>query len=96
MMKKKGLLIVLVLIFLTACTFIQKDNSKVPVEDTETLLMNDLDTIVKNAQEFANLSESTEVQEVFQNEVDRIWKVQFSNGTIVLYDENTDEFVHAE
>ncbi|KAA0546873.1 hypothetical protein FZW96_12815 [Bacillus sp. BGMRC 2118] len=95
MMKKKGFLIILVLVFLTACTFIQKD-SKPSVEDTDTLEMDQLDTIVKNAQEFAKLSETTEVQEVFQNEEERIWKVQFSNGTIVLYDENTDEFVHAE
>lgn len=95
-MKKRGLLVVLVMIFLTACTFIEKENPPETSKDPEALLMNDFDRIVKKAAEFANLSESAEVQEVFQNKEDRIWKVQFTNGTILLYDEETDEFVHAE
>lgn len=95
-MKKIGLLVVLVMIFLTACTFIEKEKTPVNPKDPEALLMNDFDKIVKKAEEFANLSDSAEVQEVFQNKEDRIWKVQFTNGTILLYDEETDEFVHAE
>jgi outer membrane biogenesis lipoprotein LolB len=95
-LKKKGLLILLVLIFLCACTFIQKEEAKTSKTSDEALLLNQLDDIVKEAEKFANVTGTTGVQEVFQDQQERIWKIQFTDGIIVLYDEKTDEFVHAE
>jgi hypothetical protein len=94
-LKKKGLLIILVTIFLCACTFIQKKETN-SVNDETDIALNQFDMIIKKAEEYAKLSESTDVQEVFHDQNDQIWKIHFMDGTIILYDEKTNELVHAE
>jgi uncharacterized protein YycO len=95
-LKKKGLLILLVFIFLCACTFVQKDKANTSKNNDEVHLLNQLDEIVRKAENFANVKKETGVQEVFQDQNERIWKIQFTDGIMVLYDEETGEFVHAD
>jgi hypothetical protein len=95
-LKKKSLLILLVTIFLCACTFVQKEKSKSDKTGEDITLMKQLDDIVIKAEKHAEISESTEVKEVFQDQIKQVWKIHFMNGTIVLYDERTGEFVKTE
>ncbi|MBM7663076.1 outer membrane biogenesis lipoprotein LolB [Bacillus mesophilus] len=95
-MKKKGLLIALVLIFLCACTFLGgKEQEGITLEDS--LLLQNYDQIVKKAEDYVVSQPSRAVvQSVYQHETDSLWKIEFTNGSIVLYDEKTDELTHAE
>lgn len=94
-MKKKRLLVLLILIFLCACTFInQKQTEPLAVDDVT--LMEKFDEVVEKAGNYMKVNGSTEVQSVFQHQSAHIWKIEFTDGSIVLYDEHTGEMTQAE
>jgi outer membrane biogenesis lipoprotein LolB len=94
-MKKKGLLVLLVLIFLCACSFIGgKEQETKPFE--ESLLLQDYDEIVKKAEDYVNQPSKAVVESVYQHESDTLWKIEFTNGLIVIYNETTDELTHTD
>ncbi|WP_456275326.1 hypothetical protein [Bacillus sp. AK128] len=94
-MKKKGLLAVLVLIFLCACTFIGGNNHQ-ETQLEEVQLLQDYDEIVKKAEDYSNESTNGTVESVFHHQSETLWKITFSNGIVVLYDETTGEMTHTE
>jgi hypothetical protein len=94
-LKKKGLLVILVLIFLCACTFID-GREKDTLQHEEVQLLQDYDEIVKRAESYASQSTDATVESVYQHESDSIWKIEFTNGLVILYDETTNEITHTE
>jgi outer membrane biogenesis lipoprotein LolB len=95
-LRKKGLLMLLVLVFLCACTFIGTNQPETGQHNDEHQLLNQFDEIVKKAEDYSKASGSTEVQSVYQHETDLIWKIEFTNGLVVFYDEETGEMTHTE
>ncbi len=95
-LKNKWFLILLVFIFLCACTFIDQNSSKSIPSNNEGDLLERFDEVVKKAEAFAKKSGAVEVQSVFQHQTDQIWKIEFTNGMVVFYDQKTDEITEAK
>ncbi|MFZ3587752.1 hypothetical protein ACOI1C_00460 [Bacillus sp. DJP31] len=95
-MKKKRILILLIFIFLCACSFIDRNLSKSEPTTNEAQLLEELDEVVKKAEVYAKISGSTEVQSVLQHQTDSLWRIEFTNGVIIFFDEKTGEMTHKE
>jgi uncharacterized phage-like protein YoqJ len=85
-----------VLIFLCACTFIGTNQPETGQNNKEHQQLNRFDEIVKKAEDYSKTSGRTEVQSVYQHETDPIWKIEFTNGLVVFYDEETGEMTHTD
>jgi hypothetical protein len=94
-LNKKILLVFLLVIFMCACTLVNRDtNQDNEQESNEIAFLQQFDEIVEKATIYANHIGASEVQSVFQNAQDNIWKIEFENGLNVLYNEKNGEITH--
>ncbi|WP_246939489.1 hypothetical protein [Bacillus pinisoli] len=95
-MRKKSLLVILIFIFLCACSFVGGQPREKDVELEELQFLRHYDKIVKHAEEYASKTTNAIVQSVYQHQDDSIWKIEFTDGFIVLYDEENGELTHTK
>ncbi len=57
----------------------------------DVIFLEQYNDIVEKVERHVNYKDTIEVRSVFQHQTDQIWKIEFSNGTIVLYDEKNGE-----
>lgn len=95
-MRKKSFLIILVFIFLCACSFVGTNSKNEDLDYEELGLLKNYDEIVQQAEEYASNTTNATVQSVYQHTTDSLWKIEFTDGFIVLYDEEKGEWTHTE
>ncbi|MFD1737070.1 hypothetical protein ACFSCX_10955 [Bacillus salitolerans] len=94
-MKKNWLLVVLFVIFLCACSFVKRSEPSDSDQNMyEIQLLEQFDDVVKRATNYAKQNGASEVLSVFQNTEENLWRLEFENGLVVLYDEKTNEIIH--
>jgi hypothetical protein len=95
MKTKKAVLMVLLFIFLCACSFVNKDDRmETELGFKETELLTQFDKVVERTTAYAKSNGGTEVVSVFQNEEENLWRIEFANGLIVFYDVRSEEMTH--